>query len=113
MFFLFHDVLIVRTFIYFVDGEGEIFGFRLLKVIRYGSEGVTFWFREWVEFGVYMFSGGSSFNFLNIITDLGIHVPIEPEYNKLVLIDIKSSVKPHYINTIKCGNRLAITGWFI
>ena len=50
---------------------------------------------------------------LNIITDLGIHVPIEPEYNKLVLIDIKSSVKPHYINTIKCGNRLAITGWFL
>ena len=70
MFFLFHDVLIVRTFIYFVDGEGEIFGFRLLKVIRYGSEGVTFWFREWVEFGVYMFSGGSSFNFLNRIRNL-------------------------------------------
>ena len=50
---------------------------------------------------------------LNIITSLGIHIPIQPEYNKLVLMDIKSSEKPHYINTVKCGNRLAITGWFM
>ena len=50
---------------------------------------------------------------LNIITGSGIHIPIQPEYNKLVLMDIKSSEKPHYINTVKCGNRLAITGWFM
>lgn len=50
---------------------------------------------------------------LNIITGSGINIPIQPEYNKLVLMDIKSSEKPHYINTVKCGNRLAITGWFM
>jgi len=50
---------------------------------------------------------------LNIITGSGIHIPIYPEYNKLVLMDIKSSEKPHYINTVKCGNRYAITGWFM
>ena len=31
---------------------------------------------------------------MNIITNSGIHIPIQPEYNKLVLMDIKSSEKP-------------------
>ena len=50
---------------------------------------------------------------LNIITKYGIHIPIYPEYNKLILMDIKSSDKPHYINEVKCDNRYAITGWFL
>ena len=50
---------------------------------------------------------------LNIITKSGIHIPIYPEYNKLVLMDIKSEERPHYINTVKCNNRYAITGWFM
>ena len=47
---------------------------------------------------------------LNLITRHGIHIPIHPEYNKLVLMDIKSEERPHYINMIKCDNRYAITG---
>ena len=50
---------------------------------------------------------------LNLITKENIHIPIYPEYNKLVLMDIKSRELPHYINTVKCNNRYAITGWFM
>jgi Rps23 Pro-64 3,4-dihydroxylase Tpa1-like proline 4-hydroxylase len=50
---------------------------------------------------------------LNLITKEKIHIPIYPEYNKLVLMDIKSIELPHYINTVKCNNRYAITGWFM
>jgi len=50
---------------------------------------------------------------LNLITKHGIHVSIKPEYNKLVLIDIKSEERPHYINEVLCDNRYAITGWFL
>lgn len=50
---------------------------------------------------------------LNLITKENIHIPIYPEYNKLVLMDIKSRELPHYINTVKCNNRYAVTGWFL
>ena len=50
---------------------------------------------------------------LNLITKENIHIPIYPEYNKLVLMDIKSRELPHYINIVKCNNRYAITGWFL
>ena len=50
---------------------------------------------------------------LNLITKENIHIPIYPEYNKLVLMDIKTSEKPDYINEVKCDNRYAITGWFL
>ena len=50
---------------------------------------------------------------LNLVTKENAHIPIYPEYNKLVLMDIKSRELPHYINTVKCNNRYAITGWFM
>jgi Rps23 Pro-64 3,4-dihydroxylase Tpa1-like proline 4-hydroxylase len=50
---------------------------------------------------------------LNLVTKENVHIPIYPEYNKLVLMDIKSRELPHYINTVKCNNRYAITGWFM
>ena len=50
---------------------------------------------------------------LNLVTKENVHIPIYPEYNKLVLMDIKSRELPHYINEVKCNNRYAITGWFI
>jgi len=50
---------------------------------------------------------------LNLITNIGLHASIKPEYNKLILMDIKSEERPHYINEVLCDNRYAITGWFL
>lgn len=50
---------------------------------------------------------------LNIIKNDGSIDTIIPEYNKLILFDVYSRERLHYIDINKCNrNRYAITGWF-
>jgi len=50
---------------------------------------------------------------LNVIKNNNDIDTIIPEYNKLVLMDIYSELRPHFINVNKCNkHRYAITGWF-
>ena len=50
---------------------------------------------------------------LNVIKNNNDIDTIIPEYNKLVLMDIYSELRPHFINVNNCNkHRYAITGWF-
>ena len=47
---------------------------------------------------------------LNIIKDDKTVDTVIPEYNKLILMDVFSKLRPHYIDKVKCDkNRYAIT----
>ena len=51
---------------------------------------------------------------LNIIKNDKSIDTILPEFNKLILMDIYSELRPHYIDEVICKqNRYAITGWFL
>ena len=50
---------------------------------------------------------------LNIIKNNKQIDTIMPEYNKLILMDVYSELREHFIDEVKCNkNRYAITGWF-
>ena len=50
---------------------------------------------------------------LNIIKNNKQIDTIIPEYNKLILMDVYSEFREHFIDEVKCNkNRYAITGWF-
>ena len=50
---------------------------------------------------------------LNIIKNNKKFDTIIPEYNKLILMNVYSELRPHFIDEVICNkNRYAITGWF-